>query len=443
VTVLPEGLDVEVMKTGGIGGLFFSIPNARFVHRQVLAAPRMGDAVRDAAPQIADKLVYLRAHGVETPARASGEIPSASAAVGAGPQLAQGTWTDDAHDRSWLAPTVRESYDQIDHFHEAPASRPAADRASWGEWHYFNVVSPSGDQWAFITLMLAGDVPRGEWGGQVLVTLHGRGRPARRFSTRIPRTAVHYDTTRADLDVGASTVRLTDDGHYRVHVVAPSEQGGAPITVDLEVAPAPRQYFPGANIASGELVSGYAVPALRGDAQGAICVGTMCERYDGAPAYHDHNWGLWRQVNWEWGAARAGSYAFLYGRVQPTDRDAASAPIFFYLTDSLGFRALFRPTNVKYEDTRAIVANGTRLMVPARALMTDIRGNDTLSVELVVDDAVATDTRKALVERGDRSGAAALAKPWFVQMHGAVHLRGRVGGAVIKADGAGFFETYR
>src|SRR6476620_11637803 len=30
VTVLPEGLDVEVMKTGGLGGLFFSIPNARF-----------------------------------------------------------------------------------------------------------------------------------------------------------------------------------------------------------------------------------------------------------------------------------------------------------------------------------------------------------------------------------------------------------------------------
>ena len=29
VTVLPEGLDIEVMKTGGVGGLFFSIGNAR------------------------------------------------------------------------------------------------------------------------------------------------------------------------------------------------------------------------------------------------------------------------------------------------------------------------------------------------------------------------------------------------------------------------------
>ncbi|MDQ3244109.1 MAG: hypothetical protein M3Q09_10310, partial [Gemmatimonadota bacterium] len=29
VTVLPQGLDVEVMKTGGVGGLFFSIDHGR------------------------------------------------------------------------------------------------------------------------------------------------------------------------------------------------------------------------------------------------------------------------------------------------------------------------------------------------------------------------------------------------------------------------------
>src|SRR5688572_9142783 len=40
VTVLPEGLDVEVMKTGGIGGLFFSIDHAAFLYRQLLASPR-------------------------------------------------------------------------------------------------------------------------------------------------------------------------------------------------------------------------------------------------------------------------------------------------------------------------------------------------------------------------------------------------------------------
>ena len=40
VTVLPEGIDLEVMKTGGLGGMFFSIANARFVYLQMLASPR-------------------------------------------------------------------------------------------------------------------------------------------------------------------------------------------------------------------------------------------------------------------------------------------------------------------------------------------------------------------------------------------------------------------
>src|SRR5437868_15400919 len=38
VTVLPEGIDVEVMKTGGLGGMFFSIDHSRFIYRQLLAA---------------------------------------------------------------------------------------------------------------------------------------------------------------------------------------------------------------------------------------------------------------------------------------------------------------------------------------------------------------------------------------------------------------------
>ncbi|HEV8233698.1 MAG TPA: hypothetical protein VGP84_03835, partial [Gemmatimonadaceae bacterium] len=35
ITVLPEGIDVEVLKTGGLGGMFFSIDHARFIYRQL------------------------------------------------------------------------------------------------------------------------------------------------------------------------------------------------------------------------------------------------------------------------------------------------------------------------------------------------------------------------------------------------------------------------
>src|SRR5256885_7360779 len=61
ITVLPEGLDVEVMKTGGIGGLFFSIDHASFLYRQVLASPRYTHEVAAVAPQIEGRLIYLRA----------------------------------------------------------------------------------------------------------------------------------------------------------------------------------------------------------------------------------------------------------------------------------------------------------------------------------------------------------------------------------------------
>lgn len=83
ITVLPEGIDIEVLTTGGLGGLFFSVPNARFVHRQVLNAPRLSDVVSVAAPQLEGKLLYVTtSDGIEHPVRASGEIPSATRALG-------------------------------------------------------------------------------------------------------------------------------------------------------------------------------------------------------------------------------------------------------------------------------------------------------------------------------------------------------------------------
>ena len=36
VTILPQGIDVEAMRTGGLSGMFFTIERARFLTRQVL-----------------------------------------------------------------------------------------------------------------------------------------------------------------------------------------------------------------------------------------------------------------------------------------------------------------------------------------------------------------------------------------------------------------------
>ena len=297
ITVLPEGLDVEVMKTGGVGGLYFSIDRARFVYRQLLAAPRLADAVTAVSPQIDGKLLYLRTPTAEYPVRGLGEIPSRSTIVGAGPAAVAGTWRDDDGDRRWIAPTPEELYSEIDHFHLPPEDLEHAD--SWGEWHYFNVISEDRQRWAFISFIIGGDIPDGEWGGQVAITVREQGKRTRRFASTSEPADIRFSTADPNLRIGESTVRLLPDGRYAVRARAREEGGPGRVSVDLVVSPAPRAYFPGTTLASGAFTSGYAVAALRADASGTLCVDRACERLDGVQAYHDHNWGVWRGVTWE------------------------------------------------------------------------------------------------------------------------------------------------
>lgn len=440
VTVLPEGLDLEVMKTGGVGGMFVSIANARFVHRQLLASPRLGDRVAAVAPQTDGVLLYLRNGDAEYPVRAMGELPSATRAVGAAPTIVSGDWVDDEQDRRWRDPKPDELRHEIDRFHVTPASLSESERATWGEWHYFNVINDARTRWAFLTLAVGGDVPNGTWGGQVLLTVHEKGRPARRFERVVAPRDIQLDTTRADLSLGADRVQVLPDGRYRVTAEAREVGTGVRATLSLTVTPTPGAYFPGTSIGGDALVSGYAVPGLRATAVGSLCIAGVCETFDGSQSYHDHNWGVWRDVEWEWGAGRAGAYTLLYGRVLRSSADDVREPIFVYLVDSLGFRALFRPSDIVYEDARTIVADGARVLVPARATLEDARGADTLRIVLDIEDAVGSDVRR------DRRGPGALlerAKPHFIQMMGTATVSGRLNGVPLTGSGTGFFETYR
>jgi hypothetical protein len=454
ITVLPSGMDVEVMKTGGVGGLFFSIEKARFVYRQLLASPRLSRSVRVVAPQITRKLLYVRAaHGAEYAVLATGEVPSRSEALGAVPPLAAGEWRDDAGDRRWIAPAPYQLYSEIDHFHYPPAG--LANPESWGEWHYFNVLSADSRRWAFISYIVGGDIRAGDWGGQIAITLRTQGGRTRRFSATIPSDSIGFSTETPDLTMGGATVKLLPidssasvrgvarNASYEIHARAREEGGSATVDVNLLVTPVPDALFPGATLASGEFTSGYAVPGLRANASGTICVSGRCERYESAQSYHDHNWGVWRGVRWEWGATRVGSYTLLYGRVEPP-RDAGSQPpLFLYLVDSLGFRALFRPREISYVDDRTVTVGGKVIHVPSSAVLADARGRDTIRVELTIEDAIATDTRGPLVERGEARAARMLTTPYFVQMKGRARLSGAVGGQPLGGEGEGFFETYR
>jgi hypothetical protein len=262
---------------------------------------------------------------------------------------------------------------------------------------------------------------------------------------------VRFSTTDANLVFGDSHVTVLSDGDYEVRAAAREESGDGTsaagrIQIHLRVHPAPYAYFPGVSMGSGGFVSGYAVPALRASASGTLCVDGSCEQMTDAQAYHDHNWGVWRGVTWDWGAARAGQYTFLYGRVYTPDSSASVPPVLVYLIDSLGFRAVFRPKLISYEDGRTIRSGNTILRVPSRATFSDARGDDTLRVDLTIEDAIATDTRPSRAAReGERGDPLRTEKahPYFVQMKGAVRISGRLEGAPLTGTGTGFFETYR
>jgi hypothetical protein len=436
ITVLPQGIDVEVMKTGGVGGLFFSIDHSRFIYRQLLASRRLTPIVSGIAPQIDGRILYMYVRpGEEYTVKAAGEIPSANEKVGAPALVKAGKWVDDDGDRKWINPTPAELRHEIDHFHRPPDSLKNAD--SWAEWHYFNVLSADRKRWAFISFIVGGDVRSEKWGGNMTITLRDEGGRSRRFYANIPKENVRFSTIDANVKIGQSSVTVNPDGTYSVRAQAFEEGSGTPVNISLEVSPAPGAYFPGASLSSGEFASGYTVPGLRASATGEICVASRCERFDNAQSYHDHNWGVWRGVTWDWGASRAGSYTILYGRVIGPNRLGSNTPLLVYVVDSLGFRAVFRPAKVSYEDGRQIVVDGRTISVPSRATFSDVRDADTLRVTLNIEDAIGTDTRK------NPSALSTVALPYFIQMKGTATISGRVDGAPLSGTGTGFFETYR
>ncbi|HWK89428.1 MAG TPA: hypothetical protein VNP72_05510, partial [Longimicrobium sp.] len=237
----------------------------------------------------------------------------------------------------------------------------------------------------------------------------------RSLTRDLPADEVRFDTTSPDLRFGARAfVRLEGDAY---HVAA--DAGG--VRVDLRVTPSPRRYFPPTDIGGSELVSGYVTPALYAMAEGTVCL-PRCEGVRAAQAYHDHNWGVWRDVSWEWGSASDERLSLLYGMVRGDSMPTEG--LFAYLVDGRGVRGVFRPGALRVDQARTVPAGTGTRRVPRRFSFED-RGRG-LRVEVDVSAAHLTDMGRPR-------------RRWFVQMRGVatVRERGRVIGRL-----PGFFETY-
>src|SRR4051812_14897138 len=184
VTVLPQGIDVEAMRTGGVSGMFFGIDRARFLSRQTIGGARQRRLVGTVSPAIEGKLIYLRQGQRTVAIRAGGEIPSRAAAVGSGLVLRSGDWQDSPADSGYVDPSPQQLYDEIDHFHV-----PRRPDPSWAEWHYFNlVISPA--EWWYITYLIGGEAPR----GQLLITRRRPDGDYERYASQRRFEEVRFDT---------------------------------------------------------------------------------------------------------------------------------------------------------------------------------------------------------------------------------------------------------
>jgi hypothetical protein len=254
----------------------------------------------------------------------------------------------------------------------------------------------------------------GEWGGRILLTI--RDATGYRSITRdFPHDQVVFDTTSPDLRFGAdSWVRLEGSTY---HVVA--RVPGA--SVDVRVEPAPRRYFPPADLGGTELVSGYVVPALYARTRGTLCL-PGCARIDGAQGYHDHNWGTWRDVSWEWGAASDERFSLLYGIVRGPE--AADQPLFAYLVDGDGPVGIYRPRGIRYTRMRTQRFGNAEVRVPEQLAFEDPRNG--VAVTIDVRSLQITDLERERFR-------------YFLQMRGVatVRIAGREVGRL-----PGFFETY-
>ena len=453
ITVLPLGIDIEAMRTGGLSGMFFGIDRARFLTRLGLGGPRHARMVSAVAPAIEGKLLYLcPARGECEPAavRAGAEIPSRAAAVGAGLDVRGGRWADSRADSAYVSPTPQQLYDELDRFH-----LPPDPDSTWGEWHYFNLVTGPAEWW-YVTFLVGGRVtpanvasaanstdprpstldprpstfdPRrggagGRAGGRVLITHRRPDGRYDRYTADVPGPRVRFDTTRADLTLGRHGVRQRD-GVYHLAALATGDAGS--VRLDLSVRPLPNRYFPPAELREEVLLSGYVVPALAATASGRICLDRRCREIRDAAAYHDHNWGVWRDVTWEWGAASGDRISLLYGGVYQAG--AATSPFFLTLADSLGVRQVLRFGRIGYEGR--IPAEGVGgVSAPARFSLVAGRESDTVRLTVQVEHALASEMTASTLRRT------------FLQMRGRFRLSGTLGDVPVDEEGQGFFETY-
>lgn len=345
VILVPQGIDIESLKVGGVSAMYYTIPQARFILQQVLSSSRIRGNIETVSPYLFTRLLYARKPGEALPGTvyAEGSLPDEERAV----RRVDLPWHNNQEDREWLTPDLQEFYHSIDHFHQPTAE--AMDLSRWAEWHYFNFEG--GNFYGYLSVMAAGDIFHGN--GRWIVSLQLFDGTAARYSATMPAMLNQLPLKVVDYDTGLCRIRFVSD-HYEIEL---NYSDKIPIRGTLRYYPQRNLYFPPAYLSlSRTFESGYVIPSLRGKYEGEITVGSRKYDFSQAEGYHDHNWGIWQQpggdklpVSWNWGHAFSPEYALFYGEIFLQQK---SKGLFVGVFDHNGFLTLFRPDRIEYSGVR-------------------------------------------------------------------------------------------
>jgi hypothetical protein len=414
-----------------IAGAAGRVGSARFLTSSVMTAPPLAGRAVVASPTSRERL-YLVRKDRTLAIRARGGIPSLERALGDAETAAIDVWQDRPTDRAWVAPDPGELLRGMDRFHPIPRVPERAD--SWAELLYFN-----GETWStrfYLSFITGRLTEEGRREAVVRLQLERNGEVTN-YSDYEEIDPDELLAHAPDLRIGGGSVRL-EGLRYRLRLDLPEELDGGRshakeplrrVRGEIALLATPgRSMVPLTIRGARGWISGYVVPVLSGPLEGELIVGAERIAVDGGTGYHDHNWGFWEGVSWQWGQVAGEGLSFVFGRVHPPPEaaDPDRMP---------GFMAVLGPDGpIGYSMDVTIRERNEPDGRPNGISVRSRGGTVDLTMELNVDDLVVSRVEGLMAVGRELD---------FLQMRATYRVSGRVGDRSIDFTAAGSAETFR
>jgi hypothetical protein len=412
----------DLVVTGSAG----RVDSARFLLTEVIGSDRLGPRTVAASPSRKASLYLVGKGGAPIPISVRGAIPSLQKAVGDPEVSNQSNWTDGPADASWTRPQPGDILRAMDRFHPMPR---AGAQTSWAEWLYFNGRTSDGRIRFYLTFLVGEGDGSGTAPAIVRLQLDRSGRSTN--YSAVSRVDERTILERApDLDIAGNRVRL-EGSRYAMRLALREESASGRSAIgEIALDTSPGRSLPPMTIHGARgWVSGYVVPVLSGTFRGTLTIDGEPLSLDGAAGYHDHNWGFWNDVHWQWGQVADRDLSIVWGRVFPPSSvaDPDRVP---------GLLAVLGPDGPIAFSTNVVIGEGGEGDTPSEIT---VRATGT-AVDLTLTFSVAERVRTRLSMTPIATRSAPLD---FLQLGGTYRVAGQAGGRAIAFTARGAAETFR